>query len=69
MFRIFKQFLKEMFVWVKGGCKLSEVSWYRLSICHSCDWFMSESLRCRKCGCHMGLKTKLKTSKCPIKKW
>ena len=58
-----------MFVWVKGGCKFSELAWYRLSICFGCDWFMPESNKCRKCGCHMVLKTKLKTSKCPINKW
>ena len=44
-------------------------SFERYEICKSCEWFRSVIKQCKKCGCIMSLKTKLKTAKCPIRKW
>jgi hypothetical protein len=41
----------------------------RLDICHKCEHFSQVSKRCKKCGCIMKLKTKLKEATCPIGKW
>lgn len=41
----------------------------RLSICESCEWFVSESKRCQQCGCLMTIKVTLKQASCPIHKW
>lgn len=60
---------KDLFVWIKGGCKLSKVAIYRLAICFGCEFFNENSMRCEKCGCNMKLKTKLDTAKCPVDKW
>lgn len=41
----------------------------RYSICKGCE-FYNELLRsCKKCGCFLPAKTKLKNSNCPIGKW
>jgi len=61
--------VKELFIWIKSGCKLSNSALYRLAICYGCEFFESEKKICKKCGCRMQYKTKLKTAKCPIKKW
>jgi hypothetical protein len=42
---------------------------YRLDICKSCEFFRAKTETCRKCGCFMKLKTKLKNANCPIGKW
>lgn len=42
---------------------------YRMSICENCPEFIQLSKQCKKCGCFMPLKTKLKESKCPLGKW
>jgi hypothetical protein len=41
----------------------------RKNICNSCEFFISDSQRCSKCGCNMAVKTYLKASVCPIGKW
>jgi hypothetical protein len=41
----------------------------RLDICKGCPEFISLTKQCKKCGCIMPLKTKLKTASCPIGKW
>lgn len=41
----------------------------RYSICSSCPEFMKSTKQCKKCGCFMALKTKLKDAECPIGKW
>lgn len=41
----------------------------RKSICNSCEFFISDSQRCSKCGCNMAVKTYLKASVCPVGKW
>lgn len=45
------------------------VSTARMDICRQCDHFISVTTTCKKCGCFMILKSKLKESKCPIGKW
>ena len=39
----------------------------RYEICKACPYYVS--LRCKKCGCFMAAKTKLKEATCPIGKW
>jgi len=41
----------------------------RLAICQKCDFFEKNNNRCKKCGCYMEIKTKLKVEKCPERKW
>jgi hypothetical protein len=41
----------------------------RKNICNSCEFFISDSQKCSKCGCNMAIKTYLKASVCPIGKW
>ncbi len=45
------------------------VSEERYSICLSCPEFIKLTKQCKKCGCFMALKTKLKDAECPIGKW
>lgn len=41
----------------------------RLSICQKCPEFFHPIKQCKKCGCLMKMKTKLKEATCPINKW
>jgi len=41
----------------------------RLAICKACPEFIAATSQCRKCGCFMSAKTKLKVASCPINKW
>lgn len=41
----------------------------RLSICQGCEYFLSGSQRCQKCGCFLSVKTYLKAESCPVGKW
>lgn len=41
----------------------------RLSICMECPELIQITNQCKKCGCLMNLKTKLKDSVCPLGKW
>jgi hypothetical protein len=41
----------------------------RLSICKSCPELIKLTTQCKKCGCFMAAKTKLKQATCPIGKW
>lgn len=41
----------------------------RFEICNSCEFYFSPTGNCKKCGCFMKIKTKLKHAKCPINKW
>jgi len=68
MRRIIK-LIKDLYSWVRGGCKISKSALYRLAICYSCEFFDEENIRCKKCGCNMKYKTKMDTAKCPIDKW
>jgi len=42
----------------------------RIEICGGCEFFTGgEKPRCSKCGCHIRLKARWESSKCPIDKW
>tara|TARA_Y100000310_G_C20587896_1_gene766414 strand:- start:71 stop:433 length:363 start_codon:yes stop_codon:yes gene_type:complete len=40
----------------------------RWNLCSSCE-FLTESNKCKKCGCFMKVKHKLAFARCPIGKW
>lgn len=41
----------------------------RLDICNSCEFLFKPTKNCKKCGCFVVAKVKLKQQKCPIDKW
>ena len=41
----------------------------RMAICKNCEWLRPIINQCKKCGCFMNLKTKIKSTKCPLRKW
>jgi hypothetical protein len=41
----------------------------RYSICLECPELINTTKQCKKCGCFMNQKTKLKMASCPIGKW
>jgi hypothetical protein len=41
----------------------------RYSICDFCPEFISLTKTCKKCGCFMAAKTRLKNATCPLGKW
>ena len=41
----------------------------RYDMCQVCEHFASSAKRCKKCGCFMKAKVKLKSASCPVKKW
>lgn len=41
----------------------------RLEICSECEFFISLTSQCKKCGCFMQHKGKLAEAYCPIHKW
>lgn len=41
----------------------------RYSICKACPELIELTKQCKKCGCIMPLKTKLKAATCPLGKW
>lgn len=41
----------------------------RFEICKRCPEFVDLTTQCKKCGCVMKLKTKLKMAECPLGKW
>ncbi len=45
------------------------ISKARYDICTNCEFLTKTISRCEKCGCFMTAKTKLKNSKCPLRKW
>ena len=45
-----------------------EVLQERWDACNGCE-FLTEKLRCKKCGCFMRLKTRIARMKCPMGKW
>lgn len=45
-----------------------KISEKRMDICKKCDR-LDRFKRCKECGCFMVIKTKIKTAKCPLKKW
>lgn len=63
--------LKELSQQVANSVELAdaETSAQRIEICKNCEFLISISNTCSKCGCFMAAKTKLKNVSCPIKKW
>lgn len=47
----------------------SDISDKRLSICNTCPELIKLTTQCKKCGCFMKAKTKLKNATCPLLKW
>lgn len=41
----------------------------RYNICLLCPELIKSTKQCKKCGCFMKAKTKIKSSRCPIGKW
>ena len=41
----------------------------RFDICKLCPELISLTSQCKKCGCFMALKTKIKAASCPLGKW
>lgn len=41
----------------------------RFQICLECPSLIQLTKQCKKCGCFMQVKSKLKDAKCPIGKW
>ena len=41
----------------------------RMTICQECEFFISATASCKKCGCFMKMKTRLPLAKCPVHKW
>lgn len=41
----------------------------RLEICKACPELIKLTTQCKKCGCFMTAKTKLKAAQCPLGKW
>jgi hypothetical protein len=41
----------------------------RYDICLSCPQLINLTKQCKKCGCFMSIKTKLKDATCPLNKW
>ena len=46
-----------------------EVATERYDICKSCPELIHLTTQCKKCGCVMAAKTKLKAATCPLGKW
>ena len=47
----------------------SSISDSRLKLCRSCPELIKLTSQCKKCGCFMAAKTKLKQATCPLGKW
>lgn len=41
----------------------------RYSICKACPELIKVTKQCKKCGCFMAAKTKIKGADCPLGKW
>ena len=41
----------------------------RMKECLQCEHFFKPTRQCKKCGCFMPVKVRLKGSSCPVGKW
>ena len=41
----------------------------RMEVCHGCEFFEKEHVRCKLCGCFMSTKVRIEAAKCPINRW
>jgi hypothetical protein len=48
---------------------LHQVPAERMKICEACEYYNKIIMSCSQCKCIMPLKTKLRSSICPIGKW
>jgi hypothetical protein len=48
---------------------LEEEAKTRLDICKACPELIQLSTTCKKCGCFMQAKVKIKRASCPLGKW
>lgn len=46
-----------------------QVKQLRMDYCTGCEFFISLTQQCKKCGCHMPWKTSLPHAECPVGKW
>lgn len=46
-----------------------EIADSRMQLCEQCPELIKMTKQCKKCGCFMALKTKLKLASCPMGKW
>ena len=46
-----------------------EVTAERQAICKPCEFVFEPTNSCKKCGCFIQAKTRLKNASCPIGKW
>lgn len=46
-----------------------EESSKRFDICKACPELINLTKQCKRCGCFMAVKTKMKLATCPIGKW
>ena len=53
----------------KNNWDKKETSLARYKICLECPELIKATKQCRRCGCFMAAKTKLKDAECPIGKW
>ena len=52
----------------KNGLLDNKSAEARMDICKDCP-FLKHNFQCRKCGCMMNVKVKVKGATCPIGKW
>jgi hypothetical protein len=52
-----------------GGFDEKKTAEMRWEHCLGCTFLTKKTNRCRKCGCFMKMKVKLKQAKCPIGIW
>ena len=65
--KLAKKVIQELTALVGGKSHPTEFK-QRWDICKYCE-FMDYSNRCKKCGCFMNIKARLKKAKCPVGKW
>ena len=53
----------------KNGFIDDEIAEQRYEHCKGCIFFKPESKQCKKCGCIMNVKVKVKGATCPIGMW
>jgi rRNA maturation endonuclease Nob1 len=60
--------IEEFGNYLKGKIISDEID-ARWDMCQACEHFFRPTGTCKKCGCFMKLKTKLKAATCPVGKW
>lgn len=51
------------------GRVTDEIRERRLEICRTCEFFVSITQQCKKCGCIMPAKASLPNASCPVHYW